>query len=187
MDKFVYHSSSISSLTIINPSTSTHEKEWVYATKDIVASALFISSIGGDFTCAIGRDLDSGIMYLCERFKGAFDLRYNGKSGSIYMLSSELFLENRTSWDEEVVSESAVKPLKEIMIDNAKEYLLFLESEGKLIIKYFPDRFDDIPEDDSDLIDRAVLWTQQFGDRIIEQVKLYHPNLMNEILQKLNN
>ncbi|MCL0099232.1 hypothetical protein M1O16_05320, partial [Dehalococcoidia bacterium] len=60
-------------------------------------AALFLSGKGGDLTCAVGRDGD--IPYVCERFVGAFDYRYANVSGSIYVLPSETFMENKTQWD----------------------------------------------------------------------------------------
>lgn len=71
----VYHSSKTRGLKTILPSTSTHGRKWVYATKDLVLAALFLATTGGDFTCCIGRDKITGKPYLCERFRGAFDLR----------------------------------------------------------------------------------------------------------------
>ena len=186
MNKFVYHGSVTSNLKLIEPQKSTHGKEWVYATKEISVCTLFISGLGGDFTCSIGRDNISDKIYLCERFNGAFDYRYSEKSGSVYVLPSISFSEGKTSWDEEVVSEIAVVPVEEIFIPDIKEYLLQLEKQGKLIIKYFPEKINEIPEDDEDLIERAVIWTNQFGDRILEQVKLYHPDLLCKIIEKLD-
>jgi len=81
--KFVYHSSPKQHIKIFEPNVSTHGKSWVYATKDKVMSLLFISGIGGDFTCQVGRDPETGRPYICERFKGAFDFRYKGKEGSV--------------------------------------------------------------------------------------------------------
>ena len=110
----VYHSSEIKGLKEINPRESTHEKEWVYAAKNKAVSAIFLDDTGGDFTCSVGR-LD-GEVYLCERFKGAIELRYLNKQGSIYILSAEKFEENKTGFSEEVVSEETVRPLEEVKI-----------------------------------------------------------------------
>jgi hypothetical protein len=148
-------------------------------------SAVFLGGLGGDFTCAVGRDPNTDIPYICERFAGAFDLRYGGVRGSIYILPADKFLSGQTQWEEEVVCCEPVIPLQEIQVGDAREYLLQLEKEGKLIIKYYPDRIDDIPKDDEDLVSRAVIWHKQFGESVLEQVRLYHPGLLERVLRSL--
>jgi len=87
----LYHASSVQGLSRLVPSASTHGI-WVHAVADPVLAACFLSTTGGDLTCAVGRDRRTGIPYLCERFAGAFDRRYAGKPGSIYGVSGERFL-----------------------------------------------------------------------------------------------
>lgn len=183
--KEVYHSSKEQGLKKLVPHKSTHGESWVYATWDIVMSAAFLGDLGGDFTCAVGRDSKTGKPFICERFKRAFDLRYGGVKGSIYVLPGKRFIEGKTQWQEEVVCEEAVIPLREIRIENAKEYLLQLSREGKLIIKYYPEKIAETPDDDEDLVYRAVIWTKQFGKGTLEQVKKYHPDLLSRVLQAL--
>ncbi len=181
----VYHASKQQGLKIITPRVSTHGKPWVYATKDLVMAACFLGDLGGDFTCAVGRDPETGKPFICERFEGAFDLRYGGVQGSIYVLPGETFIEGQTGWDEEVVSPEPVEPMEEIRVPDARAYLLQLAEEGKLIIKRYPEKIASIPEDDSDLVERAVLWTQQFGPIVLEEFKKYHPHLVDEVLRRL--
>lgn len=186
MDEIVYHSSQRQGLEVIEPKESTHGEKWVYATKDLAASAVFLSGIGGDFTCSIGRDPLADKIYVCERFAGALDYRYKGKAGSIYTLPADSFEENRTQWEEEVVSQSAVKPIAESRIHDAQEYLLNLKREGKLIIKCYPDKIANIPSDDEDLVQRGIHWTNKFGNRILEQIKFYHSHLLERVVQGLD-
>jgi hypothetical protein len=182
--KVVYHSSKIQGLKKIIPHKSTHGESWIYATWDIVMSAAFLGGLGGDFTCAVGRDPETGKPFICERFKGAFELRYGNVKGSIYLLPGEKFIAGKTQWEEEVVCDEPVTPLSEIKIANAKEYLLQLARENKLIIKYYPEKIAGIPEDDEDLVYRAVIWIREFGEkRVLEQVRRYHPNLIDRVLQ----
>jgi hypothetical protein len=148
-------------------------------------SAVFLARLGGDFTCAVGREPNTGIPYICERFTGAFDLRYGGARGSIYILPADNFLAGRTQWEEEVVCCGPAVPLQEMHVADAREYLLQLAKEGKLIIKYYPDRTADIPEDDEDLVSRAAMWCKQFGEAVLEQVKYYHPGLLDRVLRRL--
>ena len=180
----VYHSSQTQGLTRLDPRASTHGC-WLHATRDLVLAAAFLGTVGGDLTCAVGRDPDCGRPYICERFDGAFDLRYGGVSDSIYVLPGETFVEGQTPWDEEVVSRAPVVPLREVRVDDAKGYLLGLAEDGQLILKTFPDRIDGIPDDDSDLVHRAVVWYERFGDEILERVKTYHPHLLNQLRQTI--
>jgi hypothetical protein len=181
----VYHSSKTLGLKQIIPHKSTHGKSWVYATKDIVMSAVFLGDLGGDFTCAVGRDPETGKPFICERFKEAFNLRYDEVKGSIYVLPGERFIDAKTQWEEEVVSEETVVPLREIQVNNAKEYLLRLAEEQKLIIKYYPEKIAGIPRDDEDIVYRAAIWSRQFGNKTLEQVKKYHPNLLDRVLRAI--
>ncbi len=181
----VYHGSKIQGLKTIEPSKSTHGKEWVYATVDPIMCALFLSGVGGDFTCQVGRDKATGLPYVCERFSGAFAFRYEGKRGSIYVLPGKDFLRCRTLWKEEVVCPYAVEPIGESFTPDVSEYLVKLAEQRKLIVKYFPEKIDDISEDDSDLVHKAVQWTRQFGHRVLDQVEAYHPHLLEKIKKKL--
>lgn len=183
----VYHSSQMKGLEAIQPQQSSHGEDWIYATKDIVTAAAFLGTEGGDFTCTVGRDPDSGMPFICERFQGAFDLRYQEVEGSIYVLPADTFVEGKTQWAEEVVSRQAVEPVREIRVDDAKEYLLGLAQEGKLRIAFYPDKIAYVPEDDQDLVYRAALWHKQFGGGILARIKKYHPNLLPRVKKAIEN
>ncbi len=184
----VYHASRVQGLKLIKPRRSTHGRPWVYATKDPVLAACFLGNRGGDFTCAVGRDPESGKPFICERFKGAFELRYRGVKGSIYVLSGKDFREGETGWDEEVVSPKPVVPLDEIRVSDAAAYLLELEKEGKLLIMRYPRKIAGIPEDDEDLVIRAVVWYRKFrpfGFLVLRELKRYHPQLLPRVEEAL--
>lgn len=174
----VYHSSTTSGLKQLLPKESTHKQPWVYATKDIATSAMFLGHTG-DFICQTG--VEDGIPCLYERFTGAFDMSYKNKKGSIYVLDGKNFSEGKTTWSAEVVSSAVAPVLEEIIIDNVEEYLKKLDSEGKLKIYMFPTR----PADNSDLIEKAVRWTMDFGEGTLEQLQRYHPNLLHTVLLQL--
>ena len=177
----VYHASPDSSLKQLEPRVSTHGAPWVYAAIDLALSATQLSSWGGDFSCWTGRYGDRPI-HVCERFPGAFDRRYAHRSGSIYVLPGKTFRRGKTSFTEEVVSEVSVWVLREIDVPDVKAYLLQLEQETRLRILYYPERFPGIPEDDQDLVDRAVMGAQQPGNRVLEFVREYHSHLVERIL-----
>ncbi len=61
-----------------------------------------------------------------------------------------------------MVSPVPLTPLEEIPVEDAAEYLLGLEREGKLLIVRYPEKIAGIPEDDEDLVLRAVVWYRRF-------------------------
>lgn len=178
--KEVYHASPIQNLTQILPHVSTHGQSWIYATDDIAVAAVFLGRLGGDFTCASGVVL--GKPYLCERFKGAFDRRYGSAVGSLYTLPGKGFALGQTSYSKDLVCSQVVKPPKEIRVANARDYLLQLASEGKMIIKSHPERFC-LAADDEDLVEKAARMYQQFGERALEQVRDFHPGLLDRVMK----
>ena len=183
MEANVYHGSSKKDMKMIFPNKSTHGKSFVYASPDFVVPALFLGRTGGDFSCCIGRN-DSFGLYLVERFKGAFDLRYRGKSGSIYTLPGKTFSDRAGLWRDEVVSEVPVVPIGELQIPNATDYIRHLTETGKVDFYEYPSRPYIIPDNDSDLVDRAVCWMKD-NPKIIEMVKQFHPNLVERVMRAL--
>jgi hypothetical protein len=178
--KEVYHASPIQGLTQIIPHVSTHGQSWVYATDHIAVAAVFLGRLGGDFTCASG--LVSGNPYLCERFAGAVDRRYGSVAGSLYTLPGDGFLSEQTSYSKDLICSQAVKPLEEIRVANAKDYLLQLASDGKIIIHFYPERFC-LRADDEDLVEKAARMYQQFGEGILEQIRDFHPGLLDRVME----
>lgn len=185
--KHVYHGPRMRGIQRFEPRPSTHKKPWVYAAKDPVFAAVFIG-LTSNFVFDIRRHPEKKLPYLCERFAGALDESYSieRNSGSLYVLSGDGFIEGQTQWDEEVVCAEAVVPLEEQPLDDVKAYLLGLERQGRLLIDRYPNRGDWLPADDSDLVEIAAKWTQDFGERILEQFKKYHPHLLDRVLEKLN-
>jgi hypothetical protein len=182
---FVYHASSVQGLKRLAPSESTHGR-WVYAVGDEVFAACFLATLGGDLTCAIGRDDDTGLPYLCERFAGALEQRYAGASGSIYVLDGAGFLAGRTPWEEEVVCPEPVEIRDEIRVDDAAVHLNALAEAGRLLLLRYPERLDGIPADDSDLVERAVVWARRSGDEVLDGFSAYHPDLMPRIRRAMD-
>ncbi len=181
--RYVYHASEKQGLTVIKPAVSTHGKEWVYAAKDMVMGVLFLSGRGGDLTCAIGRE--EGVPYVCGRFAGAFEYRYAGVSGSIYILPAEAFEEGKTEWEEEVVCERELVPLEEVRVEDAKAFLLELADQGRLKIYFYPDRPGEVPVDDEDLVYRGIVWARRWGGAVLEAFRRYHPHLIQRIQEGL--
>lgn len=176
--KYVYHASAKKGLKELKPSKGTHGESWVYATKDKLMAVAFIGTKGGDYAAKVGRNRD-GKIYITERFKGALKMRYS-VSGSIYTLSSNGFIEGKTTWPEEVVSPNTVKTITEEYIDDVITYLKNLETDGEIIISYFPERYM-ADKDDSDIVNKAIIWTRQFGKGELIRLKKYHPELLYKV------
>jgi hypothetical protein len=56
-----------------------------------------------------------------------------------------------------------------------------LVASGKLELVRYPGRLDSIPEDDADLVERAVCWSGRFGTKVLDQFAEYHPALLPRI------
>ncbi|MDA3886773.1 MAG: hypothetical protein PF638_14375 [Candidatus Delongbacteria bacterium] len=182
---YVYHSSKEQGLKVLEPNTSMHGEKWVYATTSLEMSVVFLSGRGGDLTCQVGRDKETGKVFICERFKDVFEFRYSNTSGSIYLLPSDKFIKGKTDWDEEVVCNEKVKIIEEVKIDNVKNYILNLTKEERIFLVKFPNKIGQIPDDDEDLVFRGIVWSRQFGDDILEDFKKLHPNLLTRIQEGL--
>jgi len=167
-----YHSSSTQGLSIIRPSESTHGQPWVYACRDLEISAVFLSGWLGDLSCQVGRDEESGLPYITERFVGAFEPRYAGHSGSIYELCGTTFSEG--PWPEELVGPQPVAVRVEHKVDDAAQYLLDLKKQRRIIIERYPHSGMRIPLDNMDLLDRP------YFHRVLDRLAQYHPNVVAE-------
>lgn len=178
----LYHASPVQGLTRITPHISTHGQRWVYAADDPAVAAVFLGRLGGDFTCASG--VYQGVPYLCERFAGAFERRYGSRQGSVYVLPGSSFLAGQTSYSKDFVCPEPVKPLHEIRVDNARDYLLQLASESQLIIKFYPERFC-IPKDDEDLVEKAMRIYLRAGKEALVQVLDFHPQLLERVMKAI--
>ncbi len=88
----------------------------------------------------------------------------------------------QTSYSKDLVCIEAVRPLEEIRIANAKDYLVQLASEGKIIMKFYPERFC-LTADDEDLVEKAARMYQQFGESALEQVRDFHPGLLDRVMK----
>lgn len=183
--KYVYHGSPVSNLKVIQPRSSTHMKKWVYATYSKAIATIFLSSKGSDlyyYLSGTGKKDDPVI--LVERKENMFKNIFN-VSGSIYKLSAINFLENKTGWSAEVVSDKEEKVISEYYIENVYDELLKLADTNKLKLYLYPNRPNNIPVDNSDLIYRVKKWekngfnVQKFFDLYPEFEDIYNKTEIN--------
>ena len=178
MNKNVYHSSYTSDLKILEPASAVHGIPYLYAAKDPVISIVFMTNKKnnrGDLSYWKGRNPETGKVAIVERYPGAFKDLYDGVSGSIYTLSGDTFMENKTQWNEEVVSETAVQILEETKIENIFDYLKKLKQNDELEIYEYPSRPKCVPTNDRDLIIHAIRY------RKMETLEKLYPKLFKKV------
>lgn len=165
MAKVVYHASKVQGLKLIEPRVSSHGQAWVYAAPDLATAAMFL---GKHHNFILGSGHVDDLPYIVERFPGAFEQAKGGVAGSIYVLPADTFMLGQTTWAGDWVSASAVQPIDEIQVVNANAFLLDLAQNERLVIKFYPERFEHIPDDDSDLIEMALELQAQHGQRFLD-------------------
>ena len=183
--QYVYHASPTQNIKVINSHVSTHQKKWIYAKADPDRTVPFLGH-WGDYDLALGScDRSSGVEFIVERYKGAFDKAFKGHSGSIYQLSGKGFSINPQNATELVYAEAA-KVEEEYQISDTAAHLRSLQQKGKYKIYYFPSRPSCVPADDSDIIDKAVRWINigTFGDQKTIFLKR-HPHLRDRLEEAL--
>ena len=183
--KKVYHGSKIKGLKIIKKRKSTHLKEYVYGTYSKAIALIFISSKGNDlYYYLAGNGSQENPLILVERKENMFKDIFN-ISGSLYTLNAKNFIEGKTGWSGEVVSEFNEEVIKEEYIKNIYDELINLAAKNELILYLYPNRPDNIPLDNSDLIPKVIKWKQK-GINIDEFFRLY-PELKDKFLDEEKN
>ena len=180
----VYHGSPEGGLTVITPRVSTHNKSYVYATRDVRLATIFLQH-WNDFVFNVSYG-DGHALEITERYAGALEEVYEGRNGHVYQLDAHSFISNATGFDGEVVSEQVQKVLGCQAIENVYERLLQMNKEGLLQIYRYPNRPKYIPQDDSDLVEMAWEIYCRTGDRgVIAYCISKHPGLHSELTQRM--
>lgn len=130
--EILYHVSPTPGLTVLTPHASSHGKSYVYAIDDLTTGLLFGAKKDDfDFLLSTGGD---GIPDVYECYPSAFQQVYEGKNCSVYEVSGDTFQRGMTSWEPELVSESAVPVLREALVPDLYAALLEQEKQGSLRI-----------------------------------------------------
>lgn len=182
---YVYHGSPISGLTYIEPKLSTHGKYWVYATKDKSVALVFLQK-WNDYLLNQSIN-DDGQQELTERLPNIFEEIYKGKSGFIYYLDSTNFLEGKTSFSPEVVSEKREQVMHCEIVEDCYEQLCEMERNNEIILYRYPNRSPHIPLDDSDLIKKTKYFLEHSQDKkgTVDYAIEKHPKLKDALLSLL--
>lgn len=182
----IYRGCKETGLKTMEPKLVNHGNSFVYGTTDKI-EAIIYSVKGGNlnYTNIYGYD-DDGSRCLIERKTNCLEEIFN-KEGRYYILDDKDFIKHEKIGvgDNEYVSTKPVKVLEEIIIPNVWEYFKQLEKSGNFKIYRYPSRPKIYPDDDSDLIDCALLTYYQIGniDMAFGLLEKYHP----EMSERINN
>ena len=182
--EYVYHGSSkVHGIKTMTPHESTHGN-YVYATDDKTIATVMAHKPAGDLIFSFARIEKDGPFDLVERIPYAFDKMFD-TDFSLYTLDASKFKDIHTGFNE-VVSDTDVDVLKEEVYPSLKDEIAKLAMEGKVRIYRYPERPEYIPEDDSDLLERARQYYERKNDydgKVREMCRFIflHPNLENDI------
>ena len=181
----LYHGSSTRGLTRLEPHKSTHGN-YLYATKYKELAIVFSARCGDDCTYALYRN-NNEPWTLVERIPEAFNTMFSN-SASIYTLDDSTFKDINTGFSE-LVSNIGVNTISEEYIENVYDKIKELQKNGLIKLYTYPNKPKEIPNDNSDLIDKEIRQNKRENKSItresFERLILLHPNLMNKINQKL--
>lgn len=167
----LYHVSQTSGLKTLQPHVSTHKKLYVYAVQNIITGLLF-GAKQDDFDFIISTD-DNDVPTIWECYPNALREIYGGKRCSVYEVDEKGFQRGVTSWSSELVCESKVEVINEIVVEDLYQRLSEEEQNGnikicryefsdeyrKRISKHIVDRFIRFEID----LDKCMEWDEKFS------------------------
>lgn len=184
MNKIVYHGSPNGNIEIIKAQLGTHQKKCIYATDNKIIAMLFMNRGMGDLDTI--KEYDDGLPILIERRQGVLEKIYN-TSGYIYELDGNSFNHYDYLWEPEVISfESAIKPIKKTYYDNILMTLNEEAKSGNLKIYKYPNRPNNIPLDNSDLIDKYINFELNGIKGAVNTLLTIYPEFESIVTEKLN-
>lgn len=173
----IYHVSERENLEVLMPKISTHGKAFVYAVKQRYLALLF-GAKKDDFDFFMDFADGKAIVYEC--YKDAFREIYENKKCSVYYVAEDLFLENQTNWEPELVSENPVFVKKEEKITNLYEELKEEMVKGNILLYTYQDSMEYRRKIANHVVDRIV----RFGmleNGISNRIKERFPKLIKEL------
>ena len=127
----------------------------------------------------------NGTVELVERRKDVLENLYN-KEGYLYELDGTTFNHYDYLWSLEVISfEKQLIPLNKIYYKNILESLFEEEKKGNIIIYRYPNRPQDMPLDNSDLIEKYFNFEKQGINGAIQKLLSIYPEF-RDIVEEQN-
>lgn len=183
MKSVVYHGSPTGDIKEIKAHISTHGKKCIYATDNKVVAMLFMGSGMGDLDTVLA--ISDELPILVERRSGVLKNNYN-QPGYIYELDGSSFRHHKYLWKAEVISfKESIEPIKCDYYENILDTLIDEEKKGNLKIYHYPNRPDNIPVDNSDLVDKYIRAYKNGNKKAIYNLLKYYPEFENQVLKKL--
>lgn len=182
MNKPVYHGSPYD-IESISAHISTHRKECIYATDNKAVAMMFMGRGNGDLDTI--KEIKDGMPVLVERREGVLEKIYN-KPGYIYELDGTTFEHYDYLWSPEVISfEKEISPLKKDYYENILEALYAEERLGNIKIYRYPNRPNEVPLDNSDLVDKYIHYYNIGINDAVEQLLLMYPEFNDLVAAKI--
>lgn len=179
----VYYGSQNGEIEEITSVKNASGKDVIYATDNEIM-ALILSNPGqGDLDTV--RVVLGGKPILVERRAGVLEGLLNTK-GYVYELDGALFNHDSNSREYEVFSEQeSIKPTKKVEYENVLEELRKLAGEGKLELYEYPNRPEQIPADNSDLVDKYVFYFNNGVTTALDDLLDVYPEFAEEVKNRI--
>jgi len=182
----LYHISKEAGLKTLQPHISTHQKAYVYAIENMVTGILF-GAKQDDFDFMIDTDEnDNPVIYEC--YPDALRSIYQGKGCSVYEVNEEGFQSGLTSWDPELVCESDVEVINEIMIEDLYQRLLEEEQKGNLKIYRYEFCEEYRKKISGHIVDRLIRFEIDL-EKCMEQdsrISTYYKGIVQELIRVMD-
>lgn len=169
----IYYCCSISGLKTITPQVDGFEKRKIVGSRARTPSLLNYIAHNNDFKFSVGKDLKSGQYFICERVQESLFTALKGNRVSIYEIKCSFSL-----WMDNLAIDLPCEVAGEEIIDDLLDYLYELVDTGLLKVCLYPEKINGIPEDDQDLVDRAILMYRMYGEYVLKVIEIYHPQLL---------
>ena len=179
----VYYGSQNGEIEEITSVKNASGKDVIYATDNEIM-ALILSNPGkGDLDTV--RVVLGGKPILVERRAGVLEGLLNTK-GYVYELDGALFNHDSNAREYEVFSEQeSIKPTKKVEYENVLEELRKLAGEGKLELYEYPNRPEQIPADNSDLVDKYVFYFNNGVTTALDDLLDVYPEFAEEVKNRI--
>lgn len=179
----VYYGSQNGEIEVISAVKNAKGEDVIYATDNEIM-ALILSNPGkGDLDTVRVVLQDKPI--LIERRAGVLEGLLN-KKGYVYELDGTMFNHESNLREYEVFAElENIKPTKKVEYENVLEELRKLAKDGKLELYEYPNRPEQVPADNSDLIDKYVFYFNNGVTTALDDLLDVYPEFAEEIKNRI--